>query len=239
MFIVLVLLLALVAGLASVTLLLGPIYVLCTWYMGELIAVAWIVAAGAALLWSLLGRHIVLLFHRKGTDDPQPHGSGEYLPGIHGSILHVEIEGPVGAPMLVFTHGWGFDASAWYHIRRRLRADFRLFLWDLPGLGASTSFSDGVYEIERFAESLHLLTQRADGPVVLVGHSIGSMTMLTFCRRYPDLLGCKVKGLVFVDTTFTTPVRTTVGAGILPGLQKPVAKAFLHSIGCSGRLSGG
>ena len=228
MFIVLVLLLALVAGLASVTLLLGAIYVLWAWYMGELIAVAWIVAAGAALLWSLLGRHIVLLFHRKGTDDPQPHGSGEYLPGIHGSILHVEIEGPVGTPMLVFTHGWGFDASAWYHIRRRLRADFRLLLWDLPGLGASTSFSDGVYEIERFAESLHLLTQRADGPVVLVGHSIGGMTMLTFCRRYQALLGSKVKGLVFVDTTFTTPVRTTVGAGILPGLQKPLAKALLH-----------
>jgi pimeloyl-ACP methyl ester carboxylesterase len=196
--------------------------------MGELIAVAWIVAAGAALLWSLLGRHIVLLFHRKGTDDPQRHGSGEYLPGVHGTILHVETEGPVGAPMLVFTHGWGFDASAWYHIRRRLRTDFRLFLWDLPGLGASTSFSDGVYEIERFAESLHLLTQRADGPVVLVGHSIGGMTMLTFCRRYPALLGSKVKGLVFVDTTFTTPVRTTVGPGVLPGLQKPVAKAFLH-----------
>lgn len=77
MFIVLVLLLALVAGLASVTLLLGAIYALWAWYMGELIAVAWIVAAGAALLWSLLGRHIVLLFHRKGTDDPQRHGSGE------------------------------------------------------------------------------------------------------------------------------------------------------------------
>jgi hypothetical protein len=30
--------------------------------------------------------------------------------------------------------------------------------------------------------------------VVLVGHSIGGMTMLTFCRRYPALLGSKVRG---------------------------------------------
>ena len=228
MFIVLVLLLALLAGLASVVLMLGAIYVLWAWYMGELVAVAWAVGAAAALAWSLLGRHIVLLFHRKGTNDPQRHGTGEYLAGVRGSTLHVETEGPVGAPVLVLTHGWGFDASAWYHVRRQLRTDFRLHLWDLPGLGASTSFSDGIYEIERFAENLHLLTERADGPVVLVGHSIGGMTMLTFCRRYPDLLGSKVKGLILVDTTFTNPLRTSVGAHILSPLQKPVAKAILH-----------
>jgi pimeloyl-ACP methyl ester carboxylesterase len=52
--------------------------------------------------------------------------------------------------------------------------------------------------------------------------------MLTFCRRHPDLLGNKVKGLILVDTTFTTPLRTTAGGGILPWLQKPVAKALLH-----------
>jgi pimeloyl-ACP methyl ester carboxylesterase len=45
---------------------------------------------------------------------------------------------------------------------------------------------------------MHLLTQRVDGPVVLVGHSIRSMTMLTFCRRYPDLLRSKVKGLILI-----------------------------------------
>jgi len=227
-FIVLVLLLALFAGLASLAVLLGALYVVWAWYLGELIAMAWLWGAGAALLWSLLGRHIVLLLHRQGTDDPQRHRTGQYVSGVQGPTLHVEAEGPTGAPTLILTHGWGFDASAWYYIRRQLRRDFRLLLWDLPGLGASTPFSDGQYEIERFADNLHLLIQRTDGPVVLVGHSIGGMTMLTFCRRYPALLGCKVKGLVFVDTTFTTPVRTTVGAGILPGLQKPVAKALLH-----------
>ena len=228
MFIVLLLLLTVVAGLVSAALLLGAVYVLWAWYMGELLAEAWLAAAGAALLWSFLGRQIVLLFHRKGQNDPQRHGAGEYFPGVHGSILHVEAEGPTDAPTLVLTHGWGFDASAWCHIRRHLRASFRLLLWDLPGMGASTSFGDGVYQIERFAENLHLLTQRVQGPVVLVGHSIGGMTMLTFCRRYPALVGSKVKGLILIDTTFTMPLRTTVGARLLPRLQKPMAKAILH-----------
>ena len=60
MFIVLVLLLALLAGLASVVLMLGAVYVLWAWYMGELVAVAWAMGAAAALAWSLLGRHILL-----------------------------------------------------------------------------------------------------------------------------------------------------------------------------------
>jgi pimeloyl-ACP methyl ester carboxylesterase len=227
-FIVLVLLLTAFAGLVSAALLLGAIYVLWAWYMGELLAEAWLAAAGAALLWSLLGRHVVLMFHRKGKDDPQRHGAGDFFPGAHGSTLHVEAEGPTDAPTLVLTHGWGFDASAWCHIRRQLPASFRLLLWDLPGMGASTSFGDGVYQIERFAENLHLLTLRAQGPVVLVGHSIGGMTMLTFCRRYPALLGSKVKGLILIDTTFTMPLRTTAGAHLLPQLQKPIAKAILH-----------
>jgi hypothetical protein len=107
---VLVLLLALVARLASVTLLLGAIYVSWAWYMGELIAVAWTIAAGAAFLWSLLGRHIALLFHRKGTDDPLRHGTSEYLPGVHASILHVETERPAAAQC--WCSPWGFDASA-------------------------------------------------------------------------------------------------------------------------------
>jgi hypothetical protein len=162
-FIVLVLLLALLAGLASVALLLGALYFVWGWYTGELVAAAWLAAAGAALLWSVLGRHIVLLLHRTGTDDPQRHGPGEYLSGVRGCTLHVETEGPAAAPVLVLTHGWGFDASAWYRIRRQLRADFRLLLWDLPGLGGSSSFSDGAYDIERFAENLHLLIRRAGG----------------------------------------------------------------------------
>jgi len=74
-FIVLVLLLALFAGVASGVLMLGAIYVLWAWYMGELVAVAWAVGASAALVWSLLGRHIVLLFHCQGTDDPHRHGA--------------------------------------------------------------------------------------------------------------------------------------------------------------------
>ena len=227
-FIVLLLILTLIAGLASLAVLVGAIYVIWAWYAGELLAVAWLAGAGVALLWSLLGRHLVLRFYRRGAHDPQRHGRGERVVGTHGSTLHVEAEGPAGAPVLVLTHGWGFDASAWYYIRNQLQRRFQLVLWDLPGLGASTSFSDGMVEIERFAENLRLIVQRADGPVILVGHSIGGMTMLTFCRRYPELLGAEVMGLVLIDTTFTAPQRTTLAAGLWPGLQKPVAKAFLH-----------
>jgi len=64
--------------------------------------------------------------------------------------------------------------------------------------------------------------------VVLVGHSIGGMIILTFCRLFPELVGRQVCGLVLVHTTYTNPVRTTAKRGLYTALQKPVLEPLLH-----------
>jgi pimeloyl-ACP methyl ester carboxylesterase len=46
-------------------------------------------------------------------------------------------------------------------------------------------------------------------PVILAGHSIGGMTLRTFCRLFPELLGPKVAGLVLINTTYTMPLNTS------------------------------
>ncbi len=61
---------------------------------------------------------------------------------------------------------------------------------------------------------------------MLVGHSIGGMINLTFCRRYPELLGSNFAGIVQVDTTYTNPVRTTRNAGFSLAIQKPWSSPF-------------
>ncbi len=69
----------------------------------------------------------------------------------------------------------------------------------------------------------------ADGqPVVLVGHSIGGMTTLTFCRLFPEALGTRVAGLVLVHTTYVNPVRTTTLASLNTALERPVIVPLLH-----------
>jgi pimeloyl-ACP methyl ester carboxylesterase len=65
-------------------------------------------------------------------------------------------------------------------------------------------------------------------PVILVGHSIGGMTTLTFCRLFPEALRTRVAGLVLVHTTYTNPVRTTTLARLNTLLERPVLVPLLH-----------
>ena len=67
-----------------------------------------------------------------------------------------------------------------------------------------------------------------DRPAILLGHSIGGMITLTFCRLFPRALGDRVRGIALVHTTYTNPVRTTNMAGLLTALERPVIVPLLH-----------
>jgi pimeloyl-ACP methyl ester carboxylesterase len=46
------------------------------------------------------------------------------------------------APQLVLTHGWGTNSTEWYYMKRHLAGQFRLIVWDLPGLGETEQPTD-------------------------------------------------------------------------------------------------
>lgn len=75
-----------------------------------------------------------------------------------------------------------------------------------------------------------MLALAGEEPAVLVGHSMGGMITLTFCRLFPEALGSRVAGLALLDTSFTNPVRTTTLARRLSALQKPLLEPLLHLI---------
>jgi pimeloyl-ACP methyl ester carboxylesterase len=58
--------------------------------------------------------------------------------------------------------------------------------------------------------------------VTLVGHSIGVMIILTYCKRYPAALGTRVDRLVLAQSTYTNPLKTMPLAGLYCALQTPV-----------------
>jgi pimeloyl-ACP methyl ester carboxylesterase len=152
-----------------------------------------------------------------------------------GSELHVTLCGPEGAPALVLTHGWGANNTEWNDLKRRLAGRFRLVAWDLPGLGQSKRPDDRDYSLENLARHLHAVLDLVPArPAVLVGHSIGGMISLTFCRLFPEALGPRVSGLVLVHTTYTNPVRTTKGAAFYSAIERPVIVPLLRlAIGLS------
>lgn len=212
----------------------------------------YLLAAGLALLaWATLGRWIAhgvrMLMLRPGVGpgdvaergaaepepdvDPSAHRRGEVytIPRPDGSVLRVECYGPADAPPIVFTHGWGADSTEWFYQKKHLSDRFRLIVWDLPGAGLSKKPTNNDYRLENLAADLKDVIDFARGrPALLVGHSIGGMTALTFCKEFPDWLGSKVAGLVLVHTTYTNPVRTTRMAGFYTAIEKPVIVPLLY-----------
>ena len=242
------------SGLLSAGIIAGAVYLLREWYQTAWVydavldraifnpaiglngPTALLVGGLLLLIWAIAGgliiRLVLRLISRPATDDqptPARDGRVHMLQRPDGPELQVEHYGRADGPALIFTHGWGTDSTEWYYIKRQLSDRFQLILWDLPGVGESTGPDTNDYSLEKFASDLNAVIDLANGqPVILVGHSIGGMTTLTFCRLFPEALGTRVAGLVLVHTTYTNPVRTTTLARLNTLLERPVLVPLLH-----------
>jgi pimeloyl-ACP methyl ester carboxylesterase len=219
-------------GLLSFGILGGGIYILYEWYIGALVATSYLVSGILMVLWSFGGRFISLaLFRRPGTDEPKPTRTGtvQRLQRPDGTVLQVELYGPEDGQPIILSHGWGPNSMVWYYVKKQLGDRFRVIVWDLPGLGKSTRPKNSDYSLEKLARDLEAVVSIAgDKPVFLLGHSMGGMISLTFCRLFPEHLGRRVAGLILVDTTYTNPLKTSIFSGLLRALQKPLIEPILH-----------
>ena len=178
--------------------------------------------AAGLLAFGLLGRLPMLLLLGRGGHEAEPRRSARtgVVDGADGARLHVEHEGAGEGPILLFTHGWGLSSRIWAEARRDLGDRFGLAFWDLPGSGRSGRPPAG-YSIEGFAEDLHAVIDHLPPhrPIILVGHSIGGMTVQTFCARHPELLNRRVAAIALMNTTHTNPLRTMLFSGLFTAMQ--------------------
>ena len=216
-------------------------YLLWTWWTGHIatgprgleyrVREDWRAWAAAGLLaWSLLGRWpMTMLLAKSDTDVTAPRrADGIRIGSPTGSELYVEMRGPTNGPVVIATHGWGLDSTIWQYLNRDLATCQTLvphqqITWDLPGLGLSKPPADGKVALEIFARDLACLIERvAPRRVVLIGHSIGGMTIQTLARDQPELLRSCVDGVVLIDTTYTNPLRTMILSELFLALRRPV-----------------
>ncbi|HEV7871865.1 MAG TPA: alpha/beta hydrolase [Modestobacter sp.] len=155
-----------------------------------------------------------------------------------GVLLAVEEIGPLDAPLtVVFVHGYALSMASWTFQRRDLAAQLatanghrptaRLVFYDHRGHGASGRGDAEHATIDQLAADLEsVLDARAlRGPVVLVGHSMGGMTVLTLAQRRPELFSTRIAGVALISTSsgnladldFGLPqLLTRVRAAVLP-----------------------
>lgn len=218
-------------GLLSMLLLAGGGYVVYQWYERELLDQAWLVLGLVMVCWSFVGFLPILLLRRPGRDEPKPIRSqtSQRITRPDGSEIHVEFYGSPDAPPLILTHGLGPNSTVWYYAKKHLSDRFRVIVWDLPGLGKSKKPQNKDYSIEKYARDLEVVISLAGSqPVILLGHSMGGMILLTFSRLFPEQLKRRVAGLILVDTTYTNPLKTTILSRILKKIQKPLIEPLLY-----------
>lgn len=184
------------------------------------------------LLWSFAGRFLRIsrLFAKQGEPNPELQADSiQRLVRPDGTEIHMEISGPANAPTVVLTHGWSLSREEWAYLQKDWGSQFRLVVWDLPGLGRSSLSPHRVFTLEEMARDLHAVIEASGSdPVILMGHSIGGMTILTFCRLFPNLLGSRVSKLVLVHTTYKNPLHTMFLSGLFTALQKPLVEPLLY-----------
>jgi pimeloyl-ACP methyl ester carboxylesterase len=128
-----------------------------------------------------------------------------------GVALSVEEVDPAdgGRPELtvVLVHGFALSRRCWHFQRRDLARltgpRVRQVLFDLRGHGRSSRGEAASYTIEQLAGDLSAVLREAvpDGPIVLIGHSMGGMTIMALAELEPELFADRVCGVVLVATS--------------------------------------
>ncbi len=100
-------------------------------------------------------------------------------------------------PTVVFDSALGMGADEWVAIAPAIARTARVCLYDRKGVGRSPPPRSKPHSPRAMADELHVLLARAGvgGPYVLVGHSIGGITMRLFAAAHPD----QIAGVVLVE----------------------------------------
>ena len=125
------------------------------------------------------------------------------MPFSDGAMSYLEWQGPPGAPLLVFTHANGFNATTYKTLLQPLSDSFRIVAPDMRGHGLSTLALDKSklpgWRVYR-DDLLRLVHGLGVKPAVMAGHSLGASAALMAAAAEPGIAGALV---------LTEPVMTS------------------------------
>ena len=170
------------------------------------------VATGVAIVTALRARP------RDGNDLYAHEPFGELKPdrsssvvADDGIVLSVEEIDPAGGgkPELtvVLVHGFALSRLCW-HFQRRMLAGLtepavRQVLYDQRSHGRSSRANARSSTLEQLAADLDEVLRAVvpKGPIVLVGHSMGGMTIMALAELRPELFADRVRGVALIGTS--------------------------------------
>jgi pimeloyl-ACP methyl ester carboxylesterase len=153
-----------------------------------------------------------------GHEEPVALGSlrGEVhqITATDGLVLHAEVDevAPYArakrgtrtdAATVVFVHGFALTMDCWHFQRLAFRGKRRMVFYDQRSHGRSERSERDNATIDQLGRDLRTVLDALapDEPVVLVGHSMGGMSIVALAEHHPELFGDRVVGLGLVSTT--------------------------------------
>lgn len=184
-------------------------------------------AAGIGTVATIAGTTAARSVRRRAiVDDPYqaedfeaPVGDRSYVVTTPDGVpLAVREVGPVNAPLaVVFVHGFCLRMEAFYFQRRRLSQEWgstiRMIHYDQRGHGRSGAASPDTYTLPQLGADLEAVLEVLvpRGPIVLVGHSMGGMTVLSHARQYPQQYGARIVGAAIISSAAEGVARSPLG----------------------------
>jgi pimeloyl-ACP methyl ester carboxylesterase len=113
------------------------------------------------------------------------------------------LAGPTDDFTVVWIHGYALNLDNWHFQRKYFRGRFRQVFYDLRSHGRSSRSAPEHCRLDQLADDLlQVLDEVAGpGPVVLVGHSMGGMTIMRLAASRPELFGSRVAGVGLLHTS--------------------------------------
>ena len=125
--------------------------------------------------------------------------------------LHVEIDEPGDfggepstdeSPTVVFVHGYCLNLDCWHFQRAAYRGQLRTVFYDQRSHGRSARSSEDNATVDQLGRDLlRVIEATSPGPVVVIGHSMGGMSVISLADQFPELFGDKVIGAALISTT--------------------------------------
>lgn len=140
---------------------------------------------------------------------PFEAGKEVAVPANDGLVLHVEVDEPEGwtpasGPTVVLVHGFVLNLSSWVHQRRELVEEgYRVVSYDQRNHGLSEVGDLEHCTIDQLGRDLRAVIDATtpEGEIVLVGHSMGGMTIMSFAGRYRDFTRERIAAAALVATS--------------------------------------
>ena len=179
-----------------------------------------LLAAGAAVGFTAEKLAVGRIRLRRDPEADEPFGSlrGTLVPvtATDGTPLYVEVDeapDPGDDLTVIFCHGFSHNQDAWHYQRRDLRRVARLVFWDQRSHGRSGRGAVDPDVLEQLGRDLQSVIEATapTGPLVLIGHSMGGMTIMSLAAEHPELFGGRVLGVGFIGTSAGDLARVTLG----------------------------